>query len=188
MFSTPDLRCSDNPELPQVKIAAAVLDPLGLPLTTAVVPGNAADDPLYVPTIQQVQQTLGRGGRTYVGDCKMAALATRAYLASSSDFYLCPLSQSQLPLEQRQQLLTAVWRGEQTLQQVRRPGRKITDAEEVVAEGFVVVEVLTDTVAEQPVTWTERRWVVRSVALATSPQQQLEQRLHKAETLLAALT
>ena len=62
----------DDPDRPQLKIAAAVLDPLGLPLATAVVPGNAADDPLYVPAIQAVQQSLGVGGRTYVGDCKMA--------------------------------------------------------------------------------------------------------------------
>jgi transposase len=178
----------DNPDLPQVKIVAAALDPLGLPLTTTVVPGNAADDPLYVPTIQQVQQTLGQGGRTYVGDCKMAALATRAYLASSSDFYLCPLSQSQLSQEQRQQLLATVWSGQQALQQVHRPGRKLTDPEELVAEGFVVKQALSDTVAEQPLTWTERRWVVRSAALAASQQQLLEQRLHKAETLLAKLT
>jgi transposase len=177
----------DNPDLPQVKIVAAALDPLGLPLTTTVVPGNSADDPVYVPTIQQVQQTLGQGGRTYVGDCKMAALATRAYLASTSDFYLCPLSQTQLTLEQRRQLLTQVWSGAQPLQAVRRPGRKPTDAEELVAEGFVVEEVLTDTVAKQAVTWTERRWVVRSLALASTQQQHLEQRMHKAQTQLAEL-
>jgi transposase len=38
------------------------------------------------------------------------------------------------------------------------------------------------------VTWTERRHVVRSLAYATSQQRHLEQRLHKAETLLAELT
>src|SRR5205823_9457402 len=66
----------DDPDRPQLKIAAAILDPLGMPLATAVVPGNSTDDPLYVPAIQAVQQSLGMGGRTYVGDCKMAALAT----------------------------------------------------------------------------------------------------------------
>jgi transposase len=35
----------DDPDRPQIKIAAAVLDPLGLPLATAVVPGNSTDDP-----------------------------------------------------------------------------------------------------------------------------------------------
>ena len=57
----------DDPDRPQFKIAAAVLDPLGMPLATAVVPGNTADDPLYVPAIQAVRQSLGAGGRTYVG-------------------------------------------------------------------------------------------------------------------------
>lgn len=86
----------DDPDRPQFKIAAAVLDPLGLPLTTAVVPGNAADDPLYIPAIQSVRQCFGVGGRTYVGDCKMAALATRGFVASGGDFYLCPLAETQL--------------------------------------------------------------------------------------------
>src|SRR5438270_6158308 len=36
----------DDPDRPQFKSAAAVLDPLGLPLATAVVPGNTTDDPL----------------------------------------------------------------------------------------------------------------------------------------------
>src|SRR3954468_13499533 len=54
----------DDPDRPQLKIAAGVLDPLGLPLATAVVPGNWTDDPLYVPAIRAVQQSLGVGGRT----------------------------------------------------------------------------------------------------------------------------
>jgi len=79
-----------TPTDPQLKIAAAILDPLGLPLATAVVPGNTADDPLYIPAIQAVQQSLGVGGRTYVGDCKMAALATRAFVAAGRRLLLVP--------------------------------------------------------------------------------------------------
>jgi hypothetical protein len=45
-----------RPDLPQVKIAMAVLDPLGLPLTTTVVAGQTADDPLYLPEIAKVRQ------------------------------------------------------------------------------------------------------------------------------------
>src|SRR3954452_24970847 len=95
----------DDPTRPQFKIAAAVLDPLGMPLATAVVPGNTADDPLYVPATQAVRQSLGVGGRTYIGDCKMGALATRAFVAGGGDFYLCPLAESQLSRAQRQELL-----------------------------------------------------------------------------------
>ncbi|QQS53681.1 MAG: hypothetical protein IPM89_12550 [Candidatus Competibacteraceae bacterium] len=67
-----------------------MLDALGLPLTTTVVSGNGADDPLYVPELQRVQATLGAGGKTYIGDGKMGALATRAWIARSGDYYLCP--------------------------------------------------------------------------------------------------
>src|SRR5438067_3121010 len=101
----------DDPDRPQFKIAAAVLDPLGLPLATAVVPGNTADDPLYVPAIRAVRQALGAGGRTSVGDCKMAALGTRAFVASTADFYLCPLSEAQLSRAQRRALLQPVFDG-----------------------------------------------------------------------------
>src|SRR4051812_33128836 len=127
----------DDPERPQFKIAAAVLDPLGMPLTTAVVPGNSTDDPLYVPAIQAVQQALGVGGRTFVGDCKMAALATRACVAGGGDFYLCPLSEKQLSRAQRRELLQSVFEGRQALQPVWRPGGS-GQADELVAEGFCV--------------------------------------------------
>jgi transposase len=36
----------DRDDQPQIKVALATLDPLGLPVTTLVVPGNYADDPL----------------------------------------------------------------------------------------------------------------------------------------------
>ena len=61
-----------RPDLPQVKVMQAVLDPLGMPLATDVVSGERADDPLYVPCMERVQAGLGRHGLLYVGDCKMA--------------------------------------------------------------------------------------------------------------------
>jgi transposase len=166
----------DDPDRPQIKIAAAVLDPLGMPLATAVVPGNTADDPLYIPLIQSVRQTCGSGGRTYVGDCKMAALATRAFVAAGEDFYLCPLAESQLSRAERHALLQPVFDGEQALQSVYRPGGK-GQADELVAQGFAVAVELTAAVAGQPVHWTERRWLVRSVAYALAQEAALERRL-----------
>jgi transposase len=176
----------DDPDRPQFKIAAAVLDPLGLPLATAVVPGNTTDDPLYVPAIQAVQQSLGTGGRTYVGDCKMAALATRAFVAAGGDFYLCPLSENQLSRDERRALLQPVWEGTQALQPVCRPGPK-GQPDELVAEGFVVDVALTATVAAREVRWTERRWLVRSRAYAQAQETALERRLARAEAALREL-
>ena len=67
-----------RPDLPQVKIAMSVLAPLGLPLTTTVVAGQTADDPLSLPEIAKVRPIARTTGLTYVGDCKMAAIGTRA--------------------------------------------------------------------------------------------------------------
>src|SRR3954466_1582 len=176
----------DDPDRPQFKIAAAVLDPLGMPLATAVVPGNTADDPLYVPAIQAVRQSLGVGGRIYIGDCKMGSLATRAFVAQGGDFYLCPLAESQLSRAQRRELLLPVWEGTQPLHQVRRPGPE-GQPDELVAEGFGVDVELTATLEQQEVRWTERRWLVRSLAYAQAQETALERRLAKATAALLEL-
>ena len=176
----------DDPDRPQFKIAAAVLDPLGMPLATAVVPGNATDDPLYVPAIRAVRESLGAGGRTYVGDCKMAALATRAFVAAGGDFYLCPLSQAQLDRARRHELLLPVWDGTQALQDVSRPGPE-GQPDELVARGFCRDVELTSEVAHRPVRWTEHRWLVRSQAYAEAQQEALERRLARAEASLREL-
>jgi len=59
-----------RPDLPQVKVMQAVLDPLGMPLATDVVSGERADDPLYMPCIARVQASLGRRGLLYVGTAR----------------------------------------------------------------------------------------------------------------------
>jgi transposase len=176
----------DDPDRPQIKIATAVLDPLGMPLCTAVVPGNSSDDPLYVPAIQAVQRSFGQGGRTYVGDCKMAALATRAFVAAGGDFYLCPLSESQLSRARRRELLQPVFDGTQALQQVWRPGGK-GQPDELVAEGFRVDVGLAATVGDQAVRWTERRFLVRSQAYAQAQEAALDRRLATATKALREL-
>jgi transposase len=170
-----------RPDLPQVKINLSALDPLGLPLTTTVVSGNRADDPLYVPEIQRVQQTVGVGGKTYVGDCKMGALATRAWIAQSGDYYLCPLAGNQMPAATLDALLAPVFGGEQPLEPVYAP--QAPDAAtppELLAEGYIVTVALEDRVNGQPVAWSEQRLVVRSVTLATQQSRRLDDRLAQA--------
>ena len=176
----------DDPDRPQFKIAAAVLDPLGMPLATAVVPGNTADDPLYVPAIRAVRESLGTGGRTYVGDCKMGSLATRAFVAAGGDSYLCPLAESQLSRAARRDLLQPVWQSKQTLEQVHRPGPE-GQPDELVAEGFGVDVELTATVDGHEVRWAERRWLVRSMAYAQAQETALDRRLERATAALREL-
>jgi transposase len=174
----------DRDDQPQIKVALATLDPLGMPVTTLVVPGNCADDPLYVPEIQKVQRAFGPGGKTFVADCKAASLATRAYLASTKDYYLCPLPEKQVPSEQRRALLQPVWQSRQPLLQVYRPAAD-GQTEELVAEGFSLDVPLQAVVDGQQVTWTERRWLVRSLAFAEGQHKQLERRLQTACEQLA---
>jgi transposase len=176
----------DRDDQPQIKVALATLDPLGMPVTTLVVPGNCADDPLYVPEIHKVQQAFGQGGKTFVMDCKGAALATRAHLAGSKDYYLCPLPETQVPAEQRRALLQPVWQGRQPLQQVYRPAAD-GQAAELVAEGFSLDVSLGAEVNGQRLTWTERRWLVRSLAYALGQHKQLDRRLQAAQEQLAQL-
>jgi transposase len=174
-----------RPDLPQVKVMLATLDPLGMPVATDVLSGNQADDPLYIPSITRVRASLGRRGLLYVGDCKMGALETRAFVQAGGDFYLCPLSETQLPPETLEAYLASVWTGEQALTSVYR--EKASGEQELIAEGYERLETLTAVVEGETITWTERRLVVRSLKHAQAAERALRKRLAKAQVALAAL-
>jgi transposase len=145
-----------RPDLPQIKINLSVLDPLGMPLTTTVVSGDKADDLLYVPEIKRVQHSVGWcQGMTYIGDCKMGSLETRAYVASRHDYYLCPLAGVQMPPETLEPLLQPVFEGSQPLTNVYRPAELAEHEGELVAEGFEVPQELSACLDGQPIHWSE---------------------------------
>jgi transposase len=169
-----------RPDLAQIKVPVAALDPLGMPLVSTVVAGHTADDPLYVPAIAQVQRSLAGSGRLFVGDCKMAALETRGYVAYTEDFYLCPLSAVQVPAAELQRLLQPVWEGNQTVTVVHRPTQDEADEPEEVARGFEYTVIQTATIAGHEVSWTERRLVVCSTGQAQRQAAALEQRVQRA--------
>ncbi|MGB9873163.1 MAG: IS1634 family transposase [Anaerolineae bacterium] len=174
-----------RPDLPQVKVMLSTLDPLGLPLATTVLPGQRADDPLYIPAITQVREGLGRKGLLYIGDCKMGALETRAFTQAGGDYYLCPLSEVQLPPEVLEEYLAPVGSGEQPLTDVYREQGE--GERERIAAGYERLELLRAEVAGQTVIWTERRLVLRSLKQAQAAEAALRARLAKAQRALAAL-
>jgi len=88
-----------RPDLPQLKVVLATLDPMGMPVATQVVGGNLADDPLYIPAINEVRQGIGKRGLLYIGDCKMMSLETRTHLEAGGDDYLGPFSLVQVSQE-----------------------------------------------------------------------------------------
>ncbi|MEK7717840.1 MAG: IS1634 family transposase [Planctomycetota bacterium] len=177
-----------RPDLPQVKLNLSTLDPLGLPLTTSVVSGQTADDPLYVPEIKRVQACFGPGGKTYIGDCKMAALATRAYVAQSQDYYLCPLSSIHLSDEALDMLLQPVLRDPSQLTPVYAPLEVGATRRQRIAEGFEIEVALASQSEGQAVAWTERRLVVHSLSWAKQQEKALEKRLALAVDEVQALT
>jgi transposase len=179
-----------RPDLPQLKISLSVLDPLGLPLTVTVVAGNTADDPLYLPEIAKTRQSLGCSGLTYVGDCKMAALETRAEIVAHNDFYLCPLSAKQMPAAELDRLLEPVWNKQQPLTEVNLendPHQMEADSEPVAVGFAYTVELSSKDQSGKVQQWQERRLVVRSLALAESQAAGLLQRAARAVAEINAL-
>jgi transposase len=174
-----------RPDQPQLKVVLSVLDPLGMPLTTQVVAGNRADDPLYIPAVDQVRQGLGQEGLLYVGDCKLMALANRAHLQAGGDYYLAPFSQIQLSPARLEAYLQSVWEGQQPLQQLQRPG---ADGRlETIAEGFERGASLRVAGDGPSLEWEERRLVVRSLAQARAGEKALHRRLERAQMAIEAL-
>src|SRR6266436_5064238 len=174
-----------RPDLPQVKVMQAVLDPLGMPLATDVVSGERADDPLYMPCIERVQASLGRRGLLYVGDCKMASRETRAVIAAAGDFYLCPLPQVQLAEGEFAAALQAVWKEERTLIPVCR--ERPDGTSELIAEGYEYPVPMRQEVGGEVQSWTERRLIVRSVRHAPAAEAALRARVAKAMAQIEAL-
>lgn len=174
-----------RPDRPHLKVLLASLDPLALPLVTDVVGGQCADDPLYCPAIARVRRAVGRRGLLYIGDSKMAALATRHFLQQGQDFYLCPLPEKQLPGDWRREYLAGVADGSQVLSSLQRQRADGVVVE--IAQGYERSVLLESTDTGQPAQWVERRLVVRSLVGAAAAERKLHERLAAATAAVAAL-
>jgi transposase len=170
----------------QVKIMLSTLDPLGMPLVTQVVGGQHADDPLYLPAIEQVRQSLGSGGLLFIGDSKLPSKETRAVVQQGGDFYLGPLSLTQLPQAQLLAYLEPVWSGEQALQAVMRAGAD--EQAQEIAVGFERQVKMSVPLGEESLQWSERRLIIRSLSQAKTSGEALQSKLERAEQALRELT
>jgi len=175
-----------RPDLAQVKIMLASLDPLGLPLATQVVDGNEADDPLYKPAIKQVRSILNQQGVLYVGDCKMGASSIRVSIEKADDYYLMPLPATIASNEVLDAYLTPVDSPSPTIE----PIYYMNDNGEMwdIAQGFEINETVTGEVDGETISWTERRLVIRSIKYKDAQEKALNKRLKKAKAAIADLT
>jgi transposase len=179
-----------RPDLVQFKVMLSTLDPLGLPLTCQVVNGKRADDGLYIPSYESSVAALGHRQVLAVGDSKMGALSTRAYLAEQGSCYLCTFRQpaanpADLDAWVEQALAhLAEW---QTLEQVE----PATGEMQTVAHVYAWERPQShphSSHENQTVAWTERVLVTRSAALQaglTTKREQARQHLFSALDLLA---
>ena len=177
----------------QFKLMLASLDPLGLPLVVDVVPGDRADDPLYLPCYRRVKQVLPESGMLVDGDSKMSALKTRATIVAGDDFYLTPLAH----LKDEPGLLEGLLAGwidrEDEMELIFLPEDLPEDGQApdpalALARGFEVTRTRKAKIAGQFGQWQERLLVIRSFQYTQSMQTLLHRRVDKAEKALRALT
>jgi transposase len=153
-----------RPDLPQIKLMAAAAEPSGLFLAGDVHPGNAADDPLYLPLYRRVRELLGQDGLLYTGDCKVAALETRAEIAAAGDSYLTRLPLIGEVAGQFDARVEAALSGAAAAQLV-----EIRVEDELIARGYEFERSQSAMVNEVVHTWTERVQLIRSEALKPRP-------------------
>lgn len=175
-----------RPDLRQYRQVLGTLDPAGVPLLSATLPGNGADDPIYVPMWERMAQTIGHKDFVFIADCKASAHSTRAQIDQQGGLYCVPLA-----LTGRMDQILAQWVLDPpaAIEAIYLPGQDLW--EEPTGEGFELQlgqRWRDDEKQGVTYTWIERQLVVRSHALAHQQQQGLEQRLQRAEAALNALS
>ncbi|MEK7731659.1 MAG: transposase, partial [Planctomycetota bacterium] len=167
-----------RPDLAQVKLMTAVAQASGSLLASDVVAGNRADDPLYLPMSRRVRTMLSGKRLMFVGDSKMAALATRAEITWHKDYYLTVLPNTGETQEQKGEWIAAALKAS-------------SDKEGAVADYEFDRENKAKIKVDgrgREVSWTERVQLIYSETLAAQQQKQLEKRLSTAEEKLRQLT
>jgi transposase len=189
-----------RPDLPQFKLMAAVAQPTSQVIACDIVPGNCADDPLYLPLIRRIRKQLGRKGLLYIGDCKMAALEIRADLADKGDYYLMPLPRTGENPRQIDDWIEEAVTGRHQLQYLWRDEEESGEEEEnvasepgkiartLIARGYETERTQEAVVEGRSVTWTERVQVIQSLSYQERQSRNLESRLRSATAALLALT
>jgi len=119
----------------------------------------------------------------YTGDCKMAALETRAEIDAHGDFYLTPLPMTGETQKQFEAWVDAAINGPKREELV-----EIRMGTEQVGMGYEFERIQTAPWSSTEHTWTERVLIVRSESIAQSQAMALERRLAKAEATIRGLT
>jgi transposase len=169
-----------RPDLRQLKVMVAGLDPLGAIVGADVVSGDQADDKLYVPMIERMRKSLGERGILYVGDSKMSALKTRSHIQATGNTYLMPLARIGEVPEQLSGWIEAALQGQAKLVKLLSE----EEPDEEIGRGY---ELKRKVVCGED-SWTERVLIVQSEAFAEAARKGLGERIARASQALETLT
>lgn len=174
-----------RPDLPQLKVNLATLDPMGMPVVTTVLSGETADDGLYISAVRQSKKSIEGDGLLYIGDSKMGSLLTRGFIQAQRDYYLCPLSLVQLSAKEMEPYLEDIRRQPNMTVPIYKTLADGT--QEHIGEGAEYEQSLQTTIDGRPLVWRERHLVIRSFQLRQSAEKGLRTRLDKAKEELSKL-
>lgn len=176
----------DDPGLRQIKVLAAALDPLGLPLITEVVSGERADDKLYVPAVDRIIKIAEKAGLLFVGDCKMSAVGTRCHIHQLGHHYLTPLSMVGNNKENAEKWIRTAVNNPEKLRPVFVKDQKGQDI--VLAKGYETQRICCLEKEGKRCGWEERVIAVHSESYAKTLRNGLDERLKNAGGKLINLT
>ncbi len=172
-----------RPDLLQYRQLLATLDPMGMPLVSATLEGNGADDPLYFPTWEKIVKVIGHKNFVFIADCKAGSVATRANIAANRGLYCVPL-----PMSGQNPQFLKQWVKEPPTETVdiRLPQQ---EEETAAAKGFEVElgKFWLNPETNKWVCWHERYLVVRSHKLALSVIDSQNKRINQAQLALEKL-
>ena len=173
-----------RPDLLQYRQLLGTLDPAGIPLVSATLAGNGADDPLYWPTWQKLAKTIGHKDFIYIADCKAGAIATRAQIQANGGKYCFPL-----PMNGQQLAILKQWvlNPPESFVGIRLPRQEADEPD--VGKGFEIElgKFWLNVETKKWVRWDERYLIVYSCSLATAAIRGQEQRLEKSQAALSKL-
>lgn len=174
-----------RPDLLQYKQGLAVLDPAGVPIISETIPGNVADDPLYLPAWRRLAQTIGHSDFLFVADCKAAAIETRAAIAHEQGYYLFPLPMTG---DTPKHIKELVLNPPQNVRDIALEPKAGESSGRIVGKGFAVNREMGCVLENgNPYQWTEQWMVTRSDAHADRQLKSFQERLDKATAVVNGL-
>jgi transposase len=174
-----------RPDLLQYRHALGTIDPCGIPLVSATLPGNETDDSIYYPFWVGLVAAIGHRDFLYIADAKASNYQTRAQIHQARGIYCFPLPMTgTVPERLKQWVLSPP----SALETILLPQQ--TEEEPPVGVGFEVPLCTRwqDASNGQIYHWEERYLVIRSETFAQKHLKGLENRLEQTEVALKRLS